>query len=97
MLFLSEVIRSVTTLKEAVKTSYEEVPVLRDAYWLVIVVIIMIVYFIYTPEKTSRLVKEFEVRHGDDLLGNILKILFYIIVPTVVGVYLAFHRDRAFY
>ena len=97
MLFLSEVVRSVTTLKKAVRTSYEDVPVLRDAYWLLIVVIILIVYFIYTPEKTSRLVKEFEVRHGDDLLGNILKVLFYIIVPTIVGVYLAYQRGRTFY
>lgn len=97
MLFLSEIVRSVTTLKKAVSTGYEEVPIFRDAYWLVIIIIILIVFFIYTPERTNRLLKEFEVRYGENLLGNIIRLLFYIIIPTVVGIFLALNRNRTFY
>lgn len=96
MLFLSEVIRS-TRLKKVVRTSYDDFPVIRDAYWLVIAIIVLVVYFIYTPERTDRLQREFEVRFSEDLLGNILKMIFYLIVPTVVGLYLAFSRERAFF
>src|SRR5690606_37461290 len=96
MLFLSEVVRS-TSVTKAVQTSTDEFPILRDAYWLVIAITILIVYFIYTPERTARLVKEYEVRFSEDLLGNILKIFFYLIVPTVVGLWLAMSRDRPFY
>lgn len=97
MLFLSELVRLFSPLKKAVKTSYEEMPVLRDAYWLVIVLTVVVVYFIYTPDRTARLAREFEVRHSEDLLGNILKVLFYLIIPTVGGIYLAMTNHRAFY
>jgi hypothetical protein len=95
MLFFSEVVRS-TSLQQAVTTEYENVAVLRDAYWLFIAVLVLVVYFIYTPERTYRLIKEYNVRYAEDLLGNILRILFYIIIPTVVGVLLALYRNRAF-
>lgn len=96
MLFFSEVIRT-ATVRKIVKTGYTDFPVLRDAYWLIIIGIILVVYFIYTPDRTYRLVREFEVRYGEDLLGNILKMLFYLVIPTVVGVWLAMTGNREFY
>ncbi len=95
MLFFSEIIRN-TFLRKVVRTNYNDLGVLRDVYWLVIAILILIVYFIYTPNRTYRLIKEYNVRYSEDLLGNILRILFYLIVPTVVGIYLAMRGNRAF-
>lgn len=95
MLFFSEIIRN-TFLHKVVRTDYENVPVLRDVYWLIILMLILVIYLIYGPNRTYRLIKEYNVRYSEDLLGNILKIFFYLIVPTVIGVYLALQRDRAF-
>lgn len=95
MLFFSEIIRN-TFLRKVVRTNYNDLGVLRDVYWLVIAILILLVYFIYTPNRTYRLIKEYNVRYSEDLLGNILRILFYLIVPTVVGVYLAMRGNRAF-
>ena len=95
MLFISEVIRS-TLVQNIVKSDPAKFPIIRDAYWLFIMGMILIIYFIYNPDRTYRLLKEYNVRYSEDVLGNILRILFYIILPTTVGILLALIRKRAF-
>lgn len=95
MLFLSEIVRS-GLFRKVIKTGSDNFPVIRDIYWLVIVVLVMIIYAIYTPNRAQRLLREYTIRYNDDILGHILRIFFYLIVPTAGGIMLAMVRKRAF-
>jgi len=92
MLFLSEILRST----KIVKLGNGQYPIIRDAYWVAILIIIFLIFLIYNSNRTERLLKEYNIRYANDVLGNTLRIFFYLVVPTIVGVLLALIRHRAF-
>lgn len=83
-------------MKKVIKARTDSYPIIRDAYWLIILFLILVIFFIYNAERTERLMKEYNIRYKDDVLGNILRMFFYLVVPTVVGVLLALIRNRVF-
>lgn len=95
MLFLSEIVRR-GFFRKVIKTGTDNFPVIRDIYWLVIVILVMVIYAIYTPLRAQRLLREYTIRYNDDVLGHILRVFFYLIVPTAGGILLAMMRKRAF-
>jgi hypothetical protein len=95
MLFFSELLRT-GFVRKVVKSGGGSYPVIRDAYWLIIIFLILIIFFIYNPERSERLMKEYNIRYKDDVLGNVLRLLFYLIIPTVAGILLALIRHRVF-
>lgn len=94
ILLLSEIIRDLTGFNLISLPYFGEYGRNKMIYFFLAVPLWLGLFFFYSRERTKRLLKEYQLKYGEEKNKNTLRILLYVVLPTVLLITLAVIRQN---
>lgn len=94
LLLLAEIIQDLTGIKILGLPDYGGHGKNKYTYFLFIIPFWVALVLFYKKERTKRLLKEYYQRYGNAGVKNTIKILLYVVAPTILLIILAVIRQQ---
>jgi hypothetical protein len=94
ILLIGELIRDMTGLNIVNLPNYGQSGKNKTIYFLYLLPFFVLFWLFYNRERTKRLLKEYHDNYGEDGSKNTLKILLYVLAPTILLITLAVIRQQ---